>query len=60
MAKGSGTKAKEIKFGKGSRNCTRCGAREGLIRRHGLNLCRRCFREVADTIGFKRYGGHGG
>ncbi len=60
MAKGSGSKPKVVKFGKGSRKCTRCGAHEGLIRRHGLNLCRRCFREVAKTVGFKRYGGHGG
>ena len=60
MAKGSGTKPKEVKHGKGSRTCTRCGSHEGLIRRHSINLCRRCFREVAKTIGFKRYGGHGG
>ncbi|NHJ87389.1 MAG: 30S ribosomal protein S14 [Asgard group archaeon] len=60
MAKGSGTKSKKVTYGKGSRTCTRCGAREGLIRRHGLNVCRRCFREIASTVGFKRYGGHGG
>ena len=60
MAKGSGTKIKEVKYGKGSRKCSRCGAHEGLIRRHGLNVCRRCFREIANSIGFKMYGGHKG
>ncbi|MCH2267774.1 MAG: 30S ribosomal protein S14 [Candidatus Thalassarchaeum betae] len=26
-----------------------------MIRRHGLRLCRQCFREVAPDIGFKKY-----
>ncbi|MBS7631489.1 30S ribosomal protein S14 [Candidatus Bathyarchaeota archaeon] len=43
------------KYGKGSRHCIRCGSYDGLIRRYGLNLCRRCFREVADKLGFKKY-----
>ncbi|ELP88476.1 hypothetical protein EIN_230790, partial [Entamoeba invadens IP1] len=30
--------------GKGARNCRRCGARKGLIRKYGLDICRRCFR----------------
>ena len=33
----------------------RCGRRRGLIRRHGLPLCRQCFRDVATNIGFKKY-----
>jgi small subunit ribosomal protein S14 len=41
--------------GKGSRNCRRCGTHQGLIRTYGINLCRRCFREVADKMGFKKY-----
>ncbi|MBD3190555.1 MAG: 30S ribosomal protein S14 [Candidatus Heimdallarchaeota archaeon] len=60
MAKGSGHKPKKATYGKGSRRCSRCGAREGLIRRHGLDICRRCFREVAEKIGFRKYGGRGG
>ena len=40
---------------KGTRNCTRCGTHDGLIRRYGLNLCRQCFREVAKKMGFKKY-----
>ncbi len=35
--------------------CRRCGRRRGLIRRHGLHLCRQCFRDVAINIGFKKY-----
>jgi len=49
-------KPKERKFGKGSRRCIRCGRRQALIRRYGLNLCRQCFREVAPELGFKKYG----
>ncbi|MCH2646479.1 MAG: hypothetical protein MKZ53_05865 [Candidatus Thalassarchaeum sp.] len=26
-----------------------------MIRRHGLRLCRQCFRDVAPQIGFKKY-----
>ena len=34
--------------------CRRCGRRRGLIRRHGLRLCRQCFREVGREMGFKK------
>ncbi|MEM3736772.1 MAG: 30S ribosomal protein S14 [Candidatus Bathyarchaeia archaeon] len=43
------------KFGKGSRSCRRCGAYGPIIRKLGLNLCRQCFRETAEKIGFKKY-----
>lgn len=39
-------------FGQGSRKCKRCQNHHGIIRKYGLNLCRRCFREEANTIGF--------
>lgn len=52
---GKEKKPRERKFGKGSRACRRCGARDGLIRRYDLMLCRRCFREVAKELGFKKY-----
>ncbi|KAK4534294.1 hypothetical protein CDCA_CDCA01G0319 [Cyanidium caldarium] len=42
------------KFGKGGRECRVCTARQGLIRKYGLNLCRRCFREQAEKIGFEK------
>jgi small subunit ribosomal protein S14 len=34
--------------------CTVCGANRGLIHKYGLKICRRCFREVAASIGFKK------
>ncbi|EMS22798.1 40S ribosomal protein s29 [Rhodotorula toruloides NP11] len=37
------------KYGKGSR-----GWQAGLIRKYGLNICRQCFRERADVIGFAK------
>jgi ribosomal protein S14 len=47
----------EGKFkGKGTRKCRICGTSRGLIRYHNLQICRRCFREVAPRLGFKKYG----
>ncbi|MGI0100110.1 MAG: 30S ribosomal protein S14 [Candidatus Micrarchaeaceae archaeon] len=47
----------EEKFkGKGIRKCRICGSARGLIRSHKLYVCRRCFREIARDIGFKKYG----
>lgn len=46
---------KKREFGKGSRKCRRCGTYEAIIQKYGLLLCRRCFREVAEKIGFKKY-----
>ena len=46
---------KQRKFGRGTMRCLRCGTREAIIRKYGLMLCRRCFREVAPQLGFKKY-----
>jgi small subunit ribosomal protein S29e len=43
------------KMGKGSRKCIRCGSHGPVIRSYRLNICRHCFREVAPSIGFKKY-----
>ncbi len=40
---------------KGTRACRRCGTHRAVIRRFGLYYCRRCFREVAQELGFKKY-----
>ncbi|MFH0713005.1 MAG: 30S ribosomal protein S14 [Candidatus Micrarchaeota archaeon] len=46
----------ETKFKKRSkRKCRFCASARGLIRAYGLYLCRRCFRERAVEIGFKKY-----
>ena len=33
-------------------NSRLCATHKGLIRKYGLNLCRRCFQEKASDIGF--------
>nr|AOZ56022.1 hypothetical protein [uncultured korarchaeote] len=36
--------------------CKRCGRRgRGIIRKYGLYLCRQCFREVAERMGWRKY-----
>jgi hypothetical protein len=32
----------------------KCGAIKGVIRKYGLMICRRCFREKAEEIGFQK------
>ncbi|HEX2472420.1 MAG TPA: 30S ribosomal protein S14, partial [Nitrososphaera sp.] len=46
------TGRKKLAHGKGGRWCKRCGSYNGLIRTYNLMLCRQCFREVANSIGF--------
>ncbi len=41
--------------GKNIRRCKRCGSTKGLIRKYGLYICRRCFREIANELGFFKY-----
>jgi len=53
LAKGGGLEKKII--GKRKRPCRRCGSYGPIIRSYGLNLCRQCFREVAEDLGFKKY-----
>ncbi|MEM2908265.1 MAG: 30S ribosomal protein S14 [Candidatus Hadarchaeales archaeon] len=43
------------KFGKGAHICKRCGRPGPVYQCYGLNLCRRCFREIAPKMGFKKY-----
>ena len=35
--------------------CVVCGSYEGLIHKYDLNICRRCFRDTAKSIGFNKY-----
>ncbi|ORY29009.1 ribosomal protein S14 [Naematelia encephala] len=39
-------------YGKGSRQCRVCAHQAGLIRKWGLDMCRQCFREKVQHIGF--------
>ncbi len=46
---------KKRKTGIATKKCERCGRFGGHIKSYGLNLCRQCFREIANEIGFRKY-----
>ena len=35
--------------------CKNCQNNKGMIHRYNINLCRRCFKEFAEMMGFKKY-----
>ena len=43
--------SKELKR---NRKCKFCGSERGLIRKYNLYICRRCFNDYADELGFKK------
>lgn len=44
------------KFGIGARRCKICLRYGAHIRKYGLNVCRQCFRDIAEDLGFQKYG----
>lgn len=48
-------KPKDRKFGISTKKCERCGRIGAHLSQYNLNLCRQCFREIAEDIGFKKY-----
>lgn len=42
------------KFGRGAHKCQHCGRHGHVFQQHKLRLCRRCFRELAPKMGFKK------
>jgi len=42
-------------YGPDSRACRLCKNTHAIINKYGIGLCRKCFREQAPLIGFKRY-----
>ena len=48
-------KPKDRKTGIAAKKCSNCGRFGGHIKQYGLNLCRHCFREIAEEIGFEKY-----
>lgn len=48
-------KPKKRKTGVATKRCERCDRFGAHIGSYGLNLCRHCFREIAEEIGFKKY-----
>jgi len=48
-------KPKDRKIGIAVKKCERCGRFGAHIKSYGINLCRHCFREIAEEIGFTKY-----
>jgi len=48
-------KPKDRKSGIAAYKCERCGRFGARVSQYGLKLCRHCFREIAQEIGFKKY-----
>jgi small subunit ribosomal protein S14 len=48
-------KPKDRKTGISAKKCERCGRFGAHLGQYNLNLCRHCFREIAEEIGFKKY-----
>jgi small subunit ribosomal protein S14 len=48
-------KPKERKTGIAAKKCERCGRFGAHLSQYNLNLCRHCFREIAEEIGFIKY-----
>lgn len=46
---------KTRKNGALSKKCRLCGSTHAVIHKYGLELCRKCFRDTAPKIGFKKY-----
>jgi len=41
--------------GRALKKCRRCGSNSGHIQKYNLKLCRKCFRDIAKSIGFRKY-----
>ncbi len=48
-------KPRSRKSGIAAKKCGRCGRFGSHLGQYNLNLCRQCFREIAEEIGFKKY-----
>lgn len=40
--------------GRGLRKCRICGNARAVIRSYNLYICRRCFRDVGPSLGFRK------
>lgn len=43
------------KFGESTKKCVICGRTGGHISKYQLKVCRQCFREHSQRLGFKQY-----
>ena len=48
-------KPKDRKAGIAAKKCSRCGRFGAHLSQYDINMCRQCFREIAEEIGFKKY-----
>jgi len=48
-------KPQERTTGIAVKKCERCKRFGAHIKSYGINLCRHCFRQVAEEIGFRKY-----
>ena len=48
-------KPKQRKFGIAAKKCENCGRFGARVGQYDINLCRHCFREMAEDLGFKKY-----
>lgn len=46
---------KQRKFGIAAKKCENCGRFGARVGQYDINLCRQCFREMAEDLGFKKY-----
>ncbi|MEM5870827.1 MAG: 30S ribosomal protein S14 [Candidatus Aenigmatarchaeota archaeon] len=46
---------KKRAYGRENFRCRKCNSTKGVIRKYGIMLCRKCFREEAKRLGFVRY-----
>ncbi|MBS3155429.1 30S ribosomal protein S14 [Candidatus Woesearchaeota archaeon] len=46
---------KPRKFGRSVNKCIRCGRVGGHVGKYGMSLCRQCFREIAHSLGFRKF-----
>lgn len=37
------------------KKCKRCGNDKGMISKYRIFMCRRCFKDLAEQIGFRKY-----
>lgn len=49
------SKPKSRSSGIAKQKCKRCGRFGGHVGQYNIHLCRHCFREIAEEIGFKKY-----
>ncbi|NCN98839.1 30S ribosomal protein S14 [Candidatus Pacearchaeota archaeon CG10_big_fil_rev_8_21_14_0_10_35_219] len=48
-------KPKARTTGIAKQKCEKCGRFGGHLSQYNINLCRHCFREIAEEMGFKKY-----